>query len=138
MATMERVRRDPADSRRRLTLTREQRDRIDTAAAALEAHAGHDEDPLDMLLTAAELRGLVGEWDVANDTSSADPVEQRLRQALRQIASAESGPWGWIARDALDDREPRSNRGVGAHGDGALAISDAAITVPGHGAQARR
>jgi hypothetical protein len=110
--------RDPADSRRRITLTREQRDRIDTAAAALEAHAGHDEDPLTMLLAAAELRGVVGEWDVANDARSADPVEQRLRQALRQIANAESGAWGWIARDALDDREPRSNRDIGAHGDG--------------------
>jgi hypothetical protein len=134
MATMQRERRDPADSRRRLTLTREQRDRIDTAAAALEAHAGHDEDPLTMLLAAADLRGVVGEWDVANDARSAEPVEQRLRQALRQIANAESGAWGWIARDALGDREARSSGGIGAHGDGALAIPDAAITV----AQARR
>ena len=131
MAPMRPEPRDPADSRRGISLTREQRDRIDTAAAALEAHAGHDEDPLTMLLAAAELRGVVGEWDVANDARSADPVEQRLRQALRQIANAESAAWGWIARDALDDREARSNRGIGAHGDGALAIPDAAITGPG-------
>ena len=91
-----------------------------------------------MLLAAAELRGVVGEWDVANDARSADPVEQRLRQALRQIANAESGAWGWIARDALDDRGARSNREIGAHRDGALAIPDAAIAVPGQGSQGRR
>jgi hypothetical protein len=130
--------RDPADTRRRISLTREQRDRIDTAAAALEAHASHDEDPLTMLMAAADLRGVVCEWDVANAAKSADPVEQRLRQALRQIANAESGAWGWIARDALDDREPRSNRDIGAHGDGALALPDAAIAVPGQGPQGRR
>ena len=138
MAPMRPEARDPADTRRRISLTREQRDRIDTAAAALEAHAGHDEDPLTMLLAAADLRGVVDEWDVANDARSADPVEQRLRQALRQIANAESGAWGWIARDALDDREPRSDRSIGAHGDGALATPDAAIAVPGQGPQARR
>ena len=137
MAPMRREARDPADTRRRISLTREQRDRIDTAAAALETHAGHDEDPLAMLLTAAELRSVVGECDVANDARSADPVEQRLRRALRQIANAESGAWGWIARDALDDREPRSNRDIGAHRDGALATPDAAITV-GQGPQGRR
>jgi hypothetical protein len=37
MALMRREARDPADTRRRISLTREQRDRIDTAAAALEA-----------------------------------------------------------------------------------------------------
>jgi hypothetical protein len=91
-----------------------------------------------MLLAAADLRGVVGEWDVANDARSADPVEQRLRQALRQIANAESGAWGWIARDALDDREPRNNRDISAHRDGALATPDAAIAGPGQGPQARR
>ena len=127
MTPMRRQARDPADTRRRISLTREQRDRIDTAAAALEAHAGHDEDPLSMLLAAAELRGVVGEWDVANDSMSADPVDERLRQALRRIADAESGAWGWIARDALDDREATHS------GD-----ADAAIAAPGQGPQARR
>jgi hypothetical protein len=138
MAPMRREAPDPADTRRRISLTREQRDRIDTAAAALEAHAGHDEDPLAMLLAAAELRGVVDEWDVANDARSADPVEQRLRQALRQIANAESGAWGWIARDALDDREATSNGGSGTRGDGALATPDAVIAIPGQGPQTRR
>ena len=138
MAPMRREARDSADTRRRILLTRDQRDRIDTAGAALEAHAGHDDDPLTMLLAAADLRGVVGEWDVANDARSADPGERRLCQALPQIANAESGAWGWIARDALDDREPRSNRDIGAHRDGALATPDAAIAGPGQGPQARR
>ena len=138
MAPMQREPRGPADTRRRITLTREQRDRIDTAAAALEAHAGHDEDPLAMLLAAAELRGVAGEWDVANGARSADPVEERLRQALCQIANAESGAWGWIARDALDDREATHNGDAGTHGDGAPATADAAIAAPGQGPQARR
>jgi hypothetical protein len=72
MAPMQREPREGADSRR-ITLTREQRDRIDTAAASLEAHAGHDEDPLTMLLAAAELCGVVGEWDVANDARAQTP-----------------------------------------------------------------
>ena len=137
MAPMRPQARDPADSRRRISLTREQRDRIDTAAAALEAHAGHDEDPLTMLLAAADLRGRhrVGR---RKRREVRRPVEQRLRQALRQIANAESGAWGWIARDALDDRERRNNRDIGAHGDGALATPDAAIAVPGQGPQGRR
>ena len=121
MAPMRPEPRDPADSRRRISLTREQRDRIDTAAAALEAHAGHDEDPLTMLMAAADLRGVVGEWDVANDARSADPVEQRLRHALRQIANAESGAWGWIARDALDDRMVTSSGHADSRGQGAQA-----------------
>jgi hypothetical protein len=91
-----------------------------------------------MLLAAADLRGVVVEWDVANDARSADPVEQRLRQALRQIANAESGAWGWIGRDALDDRGVRSNRDIGAHRDGVPATPDAAIAGRGQGPQARR
>src|SRR5215217_4132467 len=92
MAPMQQEARDPADSRRRISLTREQRDRIDTAAATLEGHAGHDEDPLTMLLPAAELRGVVGEWDVANDARSADPVEQRLARRCARSPQPSRGP----------------------------------------------
>jgi hypothetical protein len=84
MAPMRPEARDPADTRRRISLTREQRDRIDTAAAALEAHAGHDEDPLTMLLAAADLRGVVGEWDVAN--------EREVRRPRRTAAPAGAAP----------------------------------------------
>ena len=56
MAPHQREVRGPTKTHRRISLTREQRDRINTAAAALEAHAGHDEDPLALLLAAAELR----------------------------------------------------------------------------------
>ena len=80
MAPFQRLARGPAKTHRRILLTREQRDRINTAAAALEAHAGHDEDPLALLLAAAELRGVVGEWDAAHDARSANPAEQRLRR----------------------------------------------------------
>jgi len=138
MAPHQREVRGPAKTHRRILLTREQRDRIGTAAAALEAHAGHDEDPLALLLAAAELRGVVGEWDAAHDARSADPVEQRLRRALGQIANAESGAWGWIARDALDNREARTHHDIGAHGDGAPATPGAALAVPGPGPRARR
>ena len=105
MAPLRREPRDPADTRHRVTLSREQRDWINAAAAALEEHADHDEDPLAMLEAAAELRRIVGDWDVARDARPAEPVEQRLREALRQIANAESGVWGWIARRRA--RRPR-------------------------------
>ena len=78
-----------------------------------------------MLEAAAELRRVVSDWDAASDTRSAEPVEQRLRDALRQIADAESGIWGWIARDALDDRKATSN----GHGDAAPATPGDAIAV---------
>ena len=100
MASLQLEPRDPAEISHRVTLTREQRDWINAAVAALEDHADHDEDPPAMLEAAAELRRVVR--DATRDTRSAEPVEQRLRDALRQIANAESGIWGWIARDALD------------------------------------
>lgn len=61
------------------------------------------------------------------DTRSAEPVEPRLRDALRQIADAESGIWGWIARDALDDRKATIN-----------GHSDAAPTTPDDDRSRRR
>jgi hypothetical protein len=120
-----------------VVLSREQRDWINAAAAALEDHVDHDEDPLAML-EAAELRRVVGDWDGARDWRSAEPVEQRLRDALRQIAGAESGIWGWVARDALDEREATNNGGTDARGDGAPATPGHAIAARGQGAQARR
>jgi hypothetical protein len=127
--------RDPADIRHLVTLTREQRDWINAAAAALEARADHDEDPPAMLEAAAELRRVVRDWDATGcDTRSAEPVEPRLRDALRQIADAESGLWGRIARDALDDRKATSN----GHGDAALATPGDAIALGEQGGQPRR
>ena len=126
---------DPVEIRHRVTLTREQRDWINAAAAALEDHADHDEDPPAMLEAAAELRRVVRDWDATGcDTRSAEPVEPRLRDALRQIADAESGLWGWIARDALDDRKATSN----GRGDAAPATPGDAIAARGQGAQPRR
>jgi hypothetical protein len=100
--------RDPAQIRHGVTLTQPQRDWINAAAAALEDHADHDEDPPAMLEAAAELRRVVRDWDAARHAPSAKPVERRLRDALRQIADAESGIWGWIARDALDNARRRA------------------------------
>jgi hypothetical protein len=134
MASLQREPRDPAEITHRVTLTREQRDWINAAAAALEDHADHDEDPPAMLEAAAELRRVVRDCDAARDTRSAEPVEQRLRDALRQIANAESGIWGWIARDALDDRKATSN----GRGDAAPATPGDAIAAHGQGAQPGR
>src|SRR3954447_4588965 len=119
MATSHPDPRDPADISRRVMLSREQRDRISAAAAALEDHADHDEDPLAMLEAAAELRRGASDWGVARDSRPADAGEPRLREALCQIAAAESGIWGWIARDALDGRHAMSNGDGGARRDGA-------------------
>src|SRR5512132_1266346 len=115
MAPLQPEPRDPADIRRRVTLSREQRDWINAAAAALADHADRDEDPPAMLEAAAELRRVASDWDAGCDTRSEEPDEPRLRDALRQIADAESGIWGWIARDALDDGKATS---IG-HGDAA-------------------
>ena len=87
-----------------------------------------------MLEAAAELHRVVRDWDVACDAHWAEPVEPRLRDALRQIADAESGIWGWIARDALDDRKATSN----GHGDAAPATPGDAIAFGGQGEQPRR
>jgi hypothetical protein len=130
--------RDPADISRRVMLTGEQRDWIRAAAAALEDHADHDVDPLAMLEAASELRRVVGEWDGARDSRSADTGEPRLREALRQIADAESGIWGWIARDALDDRQATGNADGGARRHGTLATRDDAIAAGGQCGRARR
>jgi hypothetical protein len=134
MASLQREPRDPAEISHRVTLTQEQRDWINAAAAALLDHADHDEDPLAMLEAATELRRVVRDCDAARDTRSAEPVEQRLRDALRQIANAESGIWGWIARDALDDRKATSN----GRGDAAPATPGDAIAAHGQGAQPGR
>src|SRR4051812_33046420 len=87
---------------------------------------------------ASELRRVVGEWDAARDSKPADAVEPRLREALRQIADAESGIWGWIARDALDGRQATSHGDGGARGDGATATSASVIVARGRGAPAGR
>jgi hypothetical protein len=134
MAPLQPEPRYPADIRHRVTLSRDQRDWINVAAAALEDHADHDEDPPAMLEAAAELRRVARDWDAAYDTRSAELVEPRLHEALRQIADAESGIWGWIARDALDDREATSN----GHSDPAPATPGDAIAVGGQGGQPRR
>ena len=134
MAPLQPEPRDPADIRHLVTLSREQRDWINAAAAALEDHADQDQDPPAMLEAAAELRRVAGDWDAACNAHSAEPVEPRLRYALRQIADAESGIWGWIARDALDDRKATSN----GHGDAAPATPGDAIALGGQGDQPRR
>jgi|tagenome__1003787_1003787.scaffolds.fasta_scaffold19745542_2 hypothetical protein len=130
--------RDPADISRRVMPSREQRDWINAAAAALEDHAGHDEDPPAMLEAAAELRRVAGEWDIARDSRPEDAGDEHLREALRQIADAESGIWGWIARGALDGRPATSNGDGGARRDGALTTRDAAIATRPQGARERR
>ena len=135
MAPLQREPRDPAGTRHRVTLTREQRDWITAAAAALEDHADHDEDPPAMLDAAAELRRVAREWDIARDSRPEDAGEEDLREALRRIADAESGIWGWIARGALDGRPATSNGDGGARRDGAPATHDASRP---QGAQARR
>ena len=134
MAPLQPEPRDPVDIRHFVTLSREQRDWIDAAAAALADHADRDEDPPAILEAVAELRRVASDWDAACDTRSAEPVEARLRDALRQIADAESGIWGWIARDALDDRKATSN----GHGDTAPATPVDVIAVGGRGGQTRR
>jgi hypothetical protein len=136
MATAHPEPRDPADISRRVMLSREQRDWVAAAAAALEDHADHDEDPLAMLEAASELRRVASEWDVARESRPADAREPRLREALRQIADAESGIWGWIACDALDGRQAAGNGDGGARGDGATATRDGAIAARGRGAPA--
>ena len=56
-------------------------------------------------LMAAELEHLEAELDAQH----AD--RRRYRAALERIANAESGVWGWIARDALDpERAPHGGR----------------------------
>jgi hypothetical protein len=134
MAPLQPEPRDPADIPHHVTLTREQRDWINAAATALEDHADQDEDPPAMLEAAAELRSVASDWDAACDTRSAEPVEPRLRDALRQIADAESGIWGWIARDALNDRKATSN----GHGDAGPATPGDAIAIGGQRWQPRR
>jgi hypothetical protein len=94
--------RDPGE-RRRVALSRQQRARISAAAVALERYAGHDEDPLGLLLAASELRAVVAHWDAASPREPAGRDPQRLEAALRRIADGESGVWGSIASDALDD-----------------------------------
>jgi hypothetical protein len=138
MTTLHGEPRDPADVRHRLMLNREQRDCIAAAAAAVEDHADHDEDKFAMLEAAAELRRVVDEWDGASDATPEDAGEERLREALRQIADAESGIWGWIARDALAGRPAASIGDGGAGRDGATATRDGAIAARGKGARARR
>ena len=103
MANARRGPREPAQIHHRLVISRQQRDWIAVAAAALEQHAGHDEDQLAMLEAASELRRVAGAWDAASDSRQSETVQQRLREALCRIANAESGIWGWIARDALDE-----------------------------------
>jgi hypothetical protein len=85
-----------------LALSRQRRARINAAAAALERHAGHDQDPLALLLAAAELRSLAAHPDATGPAEPAAVDPQLLREALVRIADAESGIWGTIARDALD------------------------------------
>jgi hypothetical protein len=138
MASLQREPRDPADIRHLVTLSREQRDWINAAAAALEDHADHDEDPPAMLEAAAELRRVAGEWDIALDSRPEDAGEEHLREALRQIANAESGIWGWIARGALDRRPATSNDDGAARRDGAPTTRDAAIATRPQDARARR
>jgi hypothetical protein len=122
MATVHPDPRDPAEISRCVVLSREQRVWINAAAAALEDLADHDENPLAMLEAACELRRVASEWDVARDSRPADAREPRLREALRQIADAESGIWGWIARDAFDGRQATSNGdAIAARGRGAPA-----------------
>jgi hypothetical protein len=85
---------DPAEVIHRLALSREQRDWISAAAGALEQHTDHDEDPLAMLEAAAELRGVVAGWDAASQSAPVETGPQPLKEALRQVADAESGVWG--------------------------------------------
>ena len=54
---------DPAEEHRTVELSREQRDWVNAAAAALEQHADRDEDPHAMYEAARELRDLVADWD---------------------------------------------------------------------------
>jgi hypothetical protein len=93
--------RDP-EGVHRLARSRQRRARINAAAAALERHAGHDQDPLALFLAAAELRSIAAHPDATGPAESAATELQRLREALVRIANAESGIWGTIARDALD------------------------------------
>ena len=60
---------DPADEHRRIDVTREQRDWVNAAAAALEQHADEDEDPHAMSEAARELRDLVAAWDASPQTT---------------------------------------------------------------------
>jgi hypothetical protein len=59
-----------------------------------------------MLEAAAELRSVVAGWDAATDSGPVVAGPERLTEALRQIADAQSGVWGWIARAALDECRP--------------------------------
>jgi hypothetical protein len=106
--------RDP-EGVHRVALDRRRRERINAAAAALERHAGHDEDPFALLLAAAELRRIAAHPDAATPAEPVEAGPQRLREALVRIADAESGIWGTIARDALD--EDTALPAAGANGD---------------------
>ena len=83
---------DPAAQHRRIEMTREQRDWVNAAAAALEHHANDDEDPHAMCEAARELRDLVAAWDSApppteeNDDPPGPSESEGLRPVYRPPA----------------------------------------------------
>jgi hypothetical protein len=129
--------RHPAHAVRHLALRRRQRDQIIAAAAALEQHADHDEDPFELLLVAAVLRSVAADWDAANAPEEVGTGPQRLREALCRIADSESGIWGCIAREALDDGRTPPIAAANRAANAPRLAGDAATAARARGQRAR-
>jgi len=97
--------RDPAEIRHRVVLSREQRDWINAAAGALEQHAGMTSIRVRCSRPPPSCAASSGSGISQATRSRQSSPQERLRAALRQIADADSGAWGWIARRALDEAE---------------------------------